>query len=957
MLKGRHPFVSILILKIILFFLFFQRAFPADDLPPGKRFYEFSSPPFLFLYAPGDERLLLHLLPIAHKSYNLLRRFQGVEPKAPIIVVLVTDHDITNGFTTVLPHNTIRLYPLPPRHPSLLMGSEDFYLLLFTHELAHVFHLDWAEIPASLTRTLLGRTLYPGELNLGGTGLVIPFCSGFPNLFLPDTLIEGYATLAESNLLQGGRLDSPLGSLYLRNIAYDRDLPNLSASLGVRRFFPLGDTPYLFGASFQRFLLLERPPLLSQFYRNNAQGCFPCFYCFPFLTASGILPENAWNQWRRQEFQKAQLFFEAFTRSTPYTRYSGPFLEIRSLFFDKKERRILATMEDGIHHEAIGTFLEGGEFHPIIPRHGGNFLFKEGDRFLYDEFEFAGDIVLKSQVVLTDRSGKKILGKDRFEPDLYGERWVSVVREKDHYCLEVRTLTGFRLSERFCEPFPAVLHHPRFTPDGRGIVFVREGYKTRSDIYLWELEGGRVTPLLASEENEWSPEVDSSGKGVYLLRVTDEVPDLHYLEISTSTLYRVTRIPIGMVEVAVDEEGGRIWFTTVGKDGFSLYSAPLPPRSSWEEILIPSPAPPPSSLPPSSPTLSSTPYTPLPSLLPTGFTPLLFFSTPLKGGGFIVQGEDPLRDFSYTLTPLLFASSDTIVGALSLGFAYDAGLWVFPINFSLIPGALLGEPSGFLNRLDLQALRRLRKIHNLQNISVGFSGEFHPGGDRFGLFGNSGYRLDTRRISPYFGDLGDGILLDLRLDEGGAFLGDRFYPDSHLSSTLLFSPLLFSLTPKTPLIAHLILGGGAHSNLNTPFRFTLLPPLVPLSLPRSFLTHASPPSGVSNLDRVGFSEIQLLFPLLWVNEGLFSLPLYLDGILLRPFVAGAIWEGAEGRGDSLFFGIELELDLLIAWNNVLPLRFGARYNPLLKQRESYFGIFFTDDLVLPRLKGTLPYSP
>jgi hypothetical protein len=779
-------------------------------------------------------------------------------------------------------------------------------------------------------------------------GFGIPFCSGFPNLFLPDTLTEGYATLAESELVSGGRMDSPLGSLYLRNLAYGGGFPSLGGALAIRRFFPMGDTPYLLGASFQRSLD-EHTRSLTRFYRSYAQGCFPCLPCLPFLMTTGSLPENAWSRWQREEIGKARRYFETFTHPTPHTRLSGPFLEIRSLFWDKKEGRVYGTVSDGIHHEAIGTFRESGQFQRIIERHGGNALAKEGETFLYDEFEWEGDIVLTSRAVLLQRGVKKVLGGHRFEPDLFGDRWVSVVREGNRYCLEVRTLSTSKLLHRFCESFPILLHHPRFIPGGKGILFIREGLKTRSDIYFWDMERDRITPLLATEENEWSPRMDETGGGVYLLRVTDGVPDLHYLELTRSTLYRVTRIPIGMVEYAVDERGGRVWFTSVGKDGFSLYSSPLPPRSGWEQIPISTPTPLPPSPPPPT-TLPSTPYTPLPSLLPTALTPILFLTPSFRGGGITLSGEDPLGDYRYTLTSLLLSSPKGIQGAFSLGVAYDAGLWVLPAQLQWVPGALLGSSSRWAGFLDLMVLRRFRKIHHLSTIRIGLSQELYPSTNLYGVFGNAGFRLDTRRSPAFFADRGDGILFDLRLDEGRTFSGINSYPDSHISSSLLLSPLLLSITPSSPLQAHILFAGGAHSNLASPLRFTLLPPALNLSLPRSFLSHASPPSGVSNLDKVGVSELQLVFPILWVNEGLFSLPIYLDGILLRPFTAGAIWDGPEGKGNSLFLGAELEVDLVAGWNIFLPLRFGARWNPLVGQREYYLGIFLSDDLVLPRLK-------
>src|SRR5690606_34638050 len=84
-------------------------------------------------------------LPAAGRAYAALGDFVGRTPRGDIHIVVVPDGDLTNGLATPLPRNMIRIYPLPPRHVSLLQEYADWIELLVTHEMLHIFHLDWAE--------------------------------------------------------------------------------------------------------------------------------------------------------------------------------------------------------------------------------------------------------------------------------------------------------------------------------------------------------------------------------------------------------------------------------------------------------------------------------------------------------------------------------------------------------------------------------------------------------------------------------------------------------------------------------------------------------------------------------------------------------------------------------------------------------------------------------------------
>ena len=96
-------------------------------------------------------------------------------------VVLVDQTDDPNGWTTPVPYNLIELTAAPPSGASTIGNTSDWLRMVFTHEYAHVLHLDQSRGWAALARRVFGRT---------------PFA--FPNLTLPLWQIEGIATFEES---------------------------------------------------------------------------------------------------------------------------------------------------------------------------------------------------------------------------------------------------------------------------------------------------------------------------------------------------------------------------------------------------------------------------------------------------------------------------------------------------------------------------------------------------------------------------------------------------------------------------------------------------------------------------------------------------------------------------------------------------------------------------------------
>ena len=116
-----------------------------------------------------------------------------VDPPKGKVDLLLTDHtDISNGFARIFPSNRIVIFAPPPVDGFGLPHMDEWLELVITHELAHVFHEDYAEGLSALFRGVFGRA-----------PLEWPF---FPGSATPGWVVEGLATFYESEFTQAGRV-------------------------------------------------------------------------------------------------------------------------------------------------------------------------------------------------------------------------------------------------------------------------------------------------------------------------------------------------------------------------------------------------------------------------------------------------------------------------------------------------------------------------------------------------------------------------------------------------------------------------------------------------------------------------------------------------------------------------------------------------------------------------------
>jgi hypothetical protein len=202
---------------------------------PWRDWRTADSPHFRIHYRVEQRAVAERVAAIAERVYPRITEQLAWEPRGQTEIVLFSEFDLTNGYSTPIPFDTIGIYLAPPDEGELLDNSA-WLDLLVTHEFTHIVHLDKVRGAPRVLQWIFGR---------------IPYF--FPNAWQPLWAIEGIAVLNESDPDAGrGRLYGPLFEGWLRaeRAAGFISLAEINAN---GRALPLSKQ-YIYGAYFYDYL-------------------------------------------------------------------------------------------------------------------------------------------------------------------------------------------------------------------------------------------------------------------------------------------------------------------------------------------------------------------------------------------------------------------------------------------------------------------------------------------------------------------------------------------------------------------------------------------------------------------------------------------------------------------------------------------------------------------------------
>ena len=292
-------------------------------------------------------------------------------------VILVDQTDLSNGWATPVPYDTIEMTAVPPSAETLIGNTTDWLELVFTHEYTHILHLDRTRGVMQGVRRVFGR---------------VP--AAFPNSFLPVWQIEGIATFEESRMTGEGRI--PAGDFRaIVDVAAARGRfePIDRASGGLDEW-PGGTAPYAYGAYFHQFLAdkygAERLARLA----DATSGRVPFFGAGAFKNVYGRSSRQLWDDFRDMSVRAAVRRGDTDQRAERLTRHGFVVTASRLAESGVSTTGVEPRRLSGIDGSRPGGRTRGG----IAWRAGGNRTSVRGDWLVFDQVERARSVALYSDL-------------------------------------------------------------------------------------------------------------------------------------------------------------------------------------------------------------------------------------------------------------------------------------------------------------------------------------------------------------------------------------------------------------------------------------------------------------------------------------------------------------------------------------------------------------------------------
>lgn len=665
--------VSLTSLGALVLALMGTPALSQTRIDPRLQFVERRTPHFVIYSHAGEEVLARRLATLVEDVRRDVAKTLNLEAPALTHIVLADQWDYSNGFATVLPRNVIFMNVSAPSGEETIGRTDDWLRLLLVHEYTHIVHLDQSRRWAGALRRVFGR---------------VPLA--FPNVFLPRWQVEGLATYVESHLTTQGRLRA--GEF--------RAIDRVAATSG--RFDPIDRVDlglvtwpgpagvYAYGLGFTAYLA-DRHGVES--LGALAASTSGWRYGSAFREVFKANPGRLWKDYRGALLEAAPPTPPAMSGQRRLTRRA----------YEVAGPRFVAPTCDGCPVDVIYSARRPDAFPEMrsVDVHGlvdrtmttrfmGSTFGRAGSVVVYDQVEYRRNVGAYSDLWRLDRATgrRRALSRELrlLDPDVSPDGRIVAVRQG----LGRRdlVLAGRADAERLTDADITVLASadetqysaPRWSPDGTRIVVERRRPGHLSEVVVFLVGSATPDTVFADAGARlvtptWRPD----GQAIVAAADFDGRPfELYELTPGTSEVRRLTHSE-GARWPDVSPDGRTIVFVGYTADGHDVFSVPYATDAGERRTLAPKDeAAPPSSV--DEPTVAITGpqrYSPLGTLLPTSWVPLVSSGSGQIRAGAIASGTDVLGRHSVgaTVSWLAAAGQDIRSGARPSAWRPDGSLF------------------------------------------------------------------------------------------------------------------------------------------------------------------------------------------------------------------------------------------------------------------------------------------
>ena len=460
-------------------------------------------------------------------------------------IVLVFSTDVVNAFATPLGIDQIVLFLDNPQ--SGTFSRFDLWAeLLIRHEYTHILTIrQWGPDQPVLT---IFRVLFGAP----------------PNFISPYGFIEGVAVYEEAKTGKG-RMRDPLTDMTFRTAVLENRFPSLAEILNGSHRWPFGSLVYLYGGRFLQYVSDNYgEEILTRYWQKDSAPFFVDDRLRPAPGLGRLYADFREAEVQKCEEQIAELRGRGetpFRRVTEdgYTKtflyvgedgtlkyFASPRDKISGLFAISRED---AAQGDGMVDSDRVRRVDGARG---FAEAGGRKMYSESLNFLsgfglrYELYDGENDIFLR----------RAAPGRSVSYPSLTsdGRRVFFVTRDSDRRYLMTATFDGDDdlVDERVLleTPFTGFVQYTAVSPDDQNLVtLVRQGEAGEGELYLCsigDVAAVSCRPLVQGPGTKVHPRFSADGRDVIFASDVDGIYNLYSVETATGRVERLTRSLTGV---------------------------------------------------------------------------------------------------------------------------------------------------------------------------------------------------------------------------------------------------------------------------------------------------------------------------------------------------------------------------------------------------------------------------
>lgn len=556
----------------------------------------------------GEEALARRLGRIVEDVRQSLQPVFGVPP-GRVQVILVDQSDLSNGWATPFPYDTIEISAAPPAAETLIGNTDEWLRLVFTHEYTHILHLDRTRGVMRAVRGVFGR---------------VPIA--FPNAFLPVWAVEGIATFEESEATGEGRVPAGDFRVIVDQAARQHRFEPRDRAAGGLVDWPSGNAPYAYGAYFHEYLADRYGTDRLRALADAQAGRVPFFGSGAFNNVFGRGIGALWRDFResRQAVAVSSRTDTAATRVTHdgFNVGAPRFAPDGSIFYALASPHAFPTLR---HLRA------DGRAESLLPRYLGNRTSVREGWIVFDQLEVVRSAALYSDLYAV-RSGetevRRLTRNARAsDPDLSpdGTTIACIVQGHGRGALAVLRFDPDRVTtpEIIIDEEDADFTGPRWSPDGRTLVVERRIRQGDYELVLVDAISHESRVLAARRGVRLvTPSWAMDGRTVLFAANDGGEPFNVYAASLDGTIRKITDSISGASAPEVSPDGRSLLYVGYTADGYDLFTIPMTPQS-WTPVSWPAPEPPAKRAQTARSTGELGPYRPIRTLRPTYWTPVI----------------------------------------------------------------------------------------------------------------------------------------------------------------------------------------------------------------------------------------------------------------------------------------------------------------------------------------------